>query len=92
MSKLVYGKNNQVRFENEAEKQEALRYLSTSENVKMVLENNQEQGAWASEKRFHFKSENGIPECLMRNMTPGRGSLFGRINCGELYDEVMALK
>lgn len=93
MSKLIYGKNGQVRFNNEEEKQEAFNYLLTSDNVDIfVHEDNQNQGAWASEERIHFYREEGIPECLKRNMTAGNSSLYGRINCKELCDEVRALK
>jgi len=92
MSKLEYGKNGQVRFNNEVEKQEAFRYLLTSDNVKFVHEDNQDQGAWAPEERIHFISEQGVPECLKRNMTAGNGSLYGRINCKELCDEIGARK
>jgi len=88
MNKLVYGKNGQVVFHNEEEKQEAIQYMRTSDNVKFVYENNQEQGAWGPEKRIHFINENGVPESLKRNMTTGRSGLYGRINCEELYDEV----
>lgn len=93
MSKLVYGKKGQVRFDNEDEKQEAFQYLLTSSNVDIfVHEDNQEQGAWASEERIHFYNETGVPECLKRNMTAGNGSLYGRINCKELCDELRAIK
>jgi len=92
MSKLVYGKNGQVEFENEIEKQAAFQYLLTSDNVKFVHENNQEQGAWGPEKRIHFKRELGVPESLKRNMTAGRPGLYGRINCKELCEEIRKLR
>ena len=93
MSKLLYGKNDQVRFLNEAEKKEAFNYLLTSSNVDIsVHERNEEQGAWASEDRIHFFTEHGVPECLKRNMTAGKGGIYGRINCKELCDEIRALK
>ncbi|MED4273154.1 hypothetical protein [Weissella confusa] len=92
MSKLVYGKKGQVRFENEAEKQEAFEYLLTSPNVKFVHENNQDQGAWGPEKRILFKSEEGIPDSLKRNMTAGVSGIFGRINSRELWEELKNLK
>ena len=45
MGKLVFGKNGQVHFNNENEKQEAIEYLLTSDNVDFdVHEDNQEQG------------------------------------------------
>lgn len=92
MSKLVYGARNQVRFESEEEKQEALAYLTTSTNVELRLERNDEQGAWGQEKRIHFYSEDGVPEGLLRNWTAGTGSVLGRINAADFYDEVEALR
>ena len=42
MSKLVYGKDRQVHFDNEAEKKEAIEYILTSPNVNFrIHENNQ---------------------------------------------------
>ena len=89
MSKLVYGKNGQVHFENEEEKREAIDYLLTSSNVDFnIHEDNQNQGAWASEERIHFFSEEGVPESLKKIMTAGRSGLYGRINCKEFCDEL----
>ena len=92
MSKLVYGKNGQLRFKSEEEKKEAIEYILTSPNVNFrVHENNQEQGAWGPEERIHFKTGIGVPECLKRNMTAGNGSLYGRINCKEFCNEIRAM-
>ncbi len=92
MCKLIYGKNNQLVFKNEKEKQEAINYILTSPNVDFnIHEENQLQGAWAPEDRIHFKSEIGVPECLKRNMTAGRDGLYGRINCKEFCDEIRNL-
>ncbi len=91
MSKLVYGKNGQVRFANEDEKMEAIEYILTSSNVDFdVHEDNQNQGAWAPEERIHFKNEEGVPESLKKLMTAGRPGLYGRINCKEFCEEVRA--
>lgn len=93
MSKLVYGKKGQVAFSSEEEKAEAFEYLLTSDNVDIfVHENNQEQGAWASEERIHFLREEGVPECLKRQMTAGKAGIYGRINCKELCDEIRNAK
>lgn len=96
MSKLVYGENGQVRFFSEEEKREAIDYiLNNPQNVDFTIhENNQNQGAWGSEDRIHFKREEGVPECLKRNMTAGRSGLYGRINCKEFCKELrqIALK
>jgi hypothetical protein len=89
MSKLCYGREKQVCFKDEKEKREAFEYMLTSTNVNInVHEDNQNQGAWASEDRIHFKNEEGVPDCLKRQMTAGRPGLYGRINCKELCDEL----
>lgn len=91
MSKLVFGKNGQVRFDNEQEKREAIEYLLTSPNVDFdVHEDNQNQGAWAPEERIHFKEEEGVPESLKKIMTAGRPGIYGRINCKEFCEELRA--
>lgn len=90
MSKLTYGRNRQVKFFSEAEKEEAINYiLNTPSNVDFnVHENNYEQGAWGSEDRIIFYHEYGIPECLKRQLTAGNGSCYGRINCKEFCEEI----
>lgn len=71
MSKLVFGKNGQVRFDSEEELRTAVDYILNSSNVEFdIHEDNQNQGAWAPEERIHFKEESGVPDCLKRNMTP----------------------
>ena len=92
MSKLVYGARGQVRFNSEPEKREALEYLTTSPDVELRFERNDEQGAWGPEKRIHFYSVDGVPEGLLRNWTVGTGRVLGRINAADLYDEVKALR
>lgn len=89
MSKLIYGKNGQVQFNNESEKKEAMDYILNSSNVDFrIHENNQNQGAWGPEDRIHFKHEEGVPDCLKRNMTAGNNSYYGRINCKEFCEEL----
>jgi len=93
MTKLVYGKNGQVRFRSEEEKKEAFEYLINSPDVEFHDEQNQDHGAWGPEKRIHFRTQTGVPEGLVRNWTAGRGSgLVARINCAELYDEILPLR
>lgn len=90
MSKLIYGRNQQVQFFSEEEKKEAIDYiLNNPENVDFnIHEHNEQQGAWAPEDRIHFKSEEGVPYCLKRQMTAGRGDMYGRINCKEFCEEI----
>ena len=89
MSKLVYGKNGQVHFDNESEKKEAIEYILTSSNVDFdIHEDNQDQGAWGPEERIHFRSEEGVPNSLKKLMTAVRPGLYGRINCKEFCEEL----
>ena len=92
MAKLTFGRNGQVRFNSEEELNEAVEYILNSSNVDFVHEDNQDQGAWGSEERIHFRSEYGVPECLKRNMTAGRGNLYGRINCKEFVEYLRKFK
>lgn len=92
MSKLTYGRHRHIQFKNESEKLEAFDYLTTSADVEFRYEENDEQGAWAPEKRIHFYSEVGVPDSLRRHWTAGTGPVLGRINAGDLYDEVHALR
>lgn len=90
MSKLIYGKNNQVEFLNEIEKTDAINYLINSDNVQRVHEHNENQGAWGSEKRFLIKEDDpNMPMGVRRNLTAGNSAYYGRINCKELYDEIV---
>lgn len=91
MEKLVFGKKQQVRFNSEEELRIAIDYILSSDNVDFnVHEDNQNQGAWAPEERIHFKKQDGVPECLQRNMTAGKAGIYGRINCKEFCDSVRA--
>lgn len=89
MSNLVFGKNEQVRFDSEEELRIAVDYILSSDNVDFEIhEDNHNQGAWGPEERIHFKSGQGIPDCLKRNMTAGKAGIYGRINCKEFCDIV----
>ncbi len=89
MSKLIYGRKGQVRFNSEEEKKEAMEYILTSPNINFqVHENNQDQGAWGPEDRIHIKREEGVPESLKRIKTAGKQGIYGRINCKEFCEEL----
>ena len=84
MAKLIYGRNKQVKFDSEDELNEAIDYILNSSNVNYgIHEDNQNQGAWGSEDRIHFKTLDGVPDCLLKNMTAGNKGVAGRINCKE---------
>ena len=92
MPQLVFGVKGQVRFYSEEELNVAIEYILNSDNVDFnIHEDNQEQGAWSSEERIHFRREEGVPECLKRNMTAGKPGIYGRINCKEFCEMIRRL-
>lgn len=58
----------------------------------MSVEDNQDQSAWGQEHRIIFKSQYGIPECLLRNMIKGNGRCFGRINRKDFFEEIQIVR
>ena len=61
MYKQSFGKNQQIQFANEHEYYKFLGFLAKSDgSTSLVLEHNEEQGAWGSENRIqiYFKSSN----------------------------------
>lgn len=80
---------NKYNFKMIRKSRNLLIILNTPSNVDFKIhEDNQNQGAWGPEERIHFYSEEGGPECLKRQMTAGRGDLYGRINCKEFCEEL----
>ena len=80
---------NKYNFKMIRKSRNLLIILNTPTNVDFKIhEDNQNQGAWGPEERIHFYSEEGVPECLKRQMTAGRGDLYGRINCKEFCEEL----
>lgn len=80
---------NKYNFKMIRKSRNLLIILNTPSNVDFKIhEDNQNQGAWVPEERIHFYSEEGVPECLKRQMTAGRGDLYGRINCKEFCEEL----
>ena len=80
---------NKYNFKMIRKSRNLLIILNTPSNLDFKIhEDNQNQGAWGPEERIHFYSEEGVPECLKRQMTAGRGDLYGRINCKEFCEEL----
>ena len=58
---LIFGKNSQVSFKDDAEKYSFIGYLTKSV-VFIQWENNDQQGAWGKEGRMAFTTADGL--CL----------------------------
>ena len=55
MYKQSFGKNQQIQFANEHEYYKFLGFLAKSDgSTSLVLEHNEEQGAWGSENRIQI--------------------------------------
>ncbi len=89
-SSLQYGRNKQLTFSCESEFFESLGVLAKPGITKLVNENNQDQGAWGSERRIHIYSDlHKFTAALRSAFTPGTGNILERINCNEFVDELI---
>lgn len=90
MFKSNFGTKDQVVFGNKAEYYELIGYLaSNKDNVKIVWEDNDEQGAWAAEGRIHFyKTPPGSLRAQLK-YTAGRGAVVSRVNCNEFVEHII---
>ncbi|ELF2320281.1 hypothetical protein RBO56_000684 [Campylobacter lari] len=85
MLSLYYGKNNQIKFKNEAQIFEALGYLCRNSGATSLhYEKNSLQGAYGDEGRIHFYIDNPkIPGCF--TFTIGTGNIKSRVNCNDFF-------
>lgn len=90
MYKTSFGTNMppQINFENPSEYYRALGYLAKSDGSSSIhWENNEQQGAWASEGRIHFYiSDPNIPGYF--KLTAGTGKAIHRTNCNEFIEHI----
>lgn len=90
MYKEKLGIKDQLTFSNESEYYEFLGYLSKNDgSVKIVWEDNDEQGAWGKEGRI-LLFENP-PQSLSAQLTftAGNGNIQHRINCNEFVENII---
>ena len=85
-----YGKKNQVRFANDHEYYRFLGFLAKSDgSTKIVYEQNDLQGAWASENRIQFFIEPPTPIASNVSLTAGVGNIKYRVNCNDFLQEII---
>ena len=90
MYKQYFGTKNQVHFASENEYYEALGYLAKSDGTtSIVLENNQDQGAWSYEKRIHIYTDD-FPFTENFRLTAGTGNIRNRVNCNEYIENIVS--
>ncbi|MGL5723626.1 hypothetical protein [Cetobacterium sp.] len=85
--KLRFGRTNIVSFKTKEDFFYTLGFLAKPGRVKLVWENNQNQGAWGSEGRIQcFKDIDKFPIELSTKMSEGIGNILKRINCNEYVE------
>lgn len=83
MAQLIFGKSitRKIIFASDSEFFEALGFLcNANNNIKLVLENNQLQGAWAHEGRMEFFLNRIYPSYFANSFTAGVGRKLFRTN------------
>jgi len=89
MYQSTFGSKQQVKFNNEHEYYELLGFLAKSDRTSsLVLEHNEEQGAWGSEGRIQFFIDN-LPFSANLLTTAGTGNIKSRVNCNEFIDNLI---
>lgn len=88
MCKQSYGTQGQISFNSDTEYYQALGYLAKSDGTtSLTWENNQNQGAWGSEGRIHFYTDNPKITGYFRH-TKGTGNIISRVNCNEFLSNL----
>jgi hypothetical protein len=90
MYRNSFGTKDQVRFDTEADYYEFLGYLAKDDGTtKLVLERNDEQGAWAEEGRIQFYvTQPGALHAKLSH-TIGTGSIVSRVNCNDFLYHIV---
>ncbi|OSI09793.1 hypothetical protein [Neisseria zoodegmatis] len=91
--KKNFGRNNQINCSC-GDYYKFIGYLASHpEDVKLVFENNSEQGAWGNEGRIQFTSDFVRKYFKPRgiNVTSGIGNIDSRLNCNAFFQELILL-
>lgn len=89
MAQLIFGKSltRKIIFASDSEFFEALGFLcNANNNIKLVLERNDQQGAWAPEGRMEFFLDRNYPLYFANSFTAGVGRKIHRTNNTEYCD------
>lgn len=87
MYQSSFGTIGQIKFANEHEYYTFLGYLAKSDgSTSLTWENNEQQGAWASEGRIQILKP--LPYSFNVSLTAGVGNIVARINCNEFIENI----
>lgn len=92
MFKNSFGTHGQLTFNDEHEFYRFLGYLARSNGeTSLVLEHNEQQGAWGSEGRIQIHTSDFSTKWPVFSTTAGNGgNVLSRINCNEFIKEIVA--
>lgn len=90
---LTYGTKNQISFRSLNDFYESLGFLCRNKGMTSIQwENNENQGAWASEGRIHFYyTIDNVPYYFSNAFTAGTGNIINRVNCNEYINKIIEL-
>ena len=90
MTKLIFGKNQQIQFASDNEFFEALGFLSKNDGTTSIhWEHNENQGAWGIEGRIHcYQNIVRFPAYFSNAFTAGVNNIVHRINCNEYIEYI----
>lgn len=84
MKKLIFGKNNQLKFATRNELSYFIGVLASGKYTSIHWEHNELQNAWGSEGRIHIYNDiDSFPQGVRDSFTAGTGRILFRINCNE---------
>lgn len=89
MAQLIFGKSltRKIIFASDNDFFESLGFLcNVNNNIKLVLERNDQQGAWAPEGRMEFFLDRNYPQYFVNSFTAGVGRKIHRTNNTEYCD------
>lgn len=85
----IFGTQNQIQFNNEADYYEFLGYLAKEDGTtKVVWEANDKQGAWGQEGRIQFYVVQPTALAAKLRHTKGTGNITSRVNCNEFVEHI----
>ncbi len=90
MSKRIFGKNEQVIFNNNNEYYELIGFLAKNDNsTQLKWEHNDVKGtAWGKEGRIEFFKEVESLSCSIKHTAGNGGRVLSRVNCNDFIQHI----
>jgi hypothetical protein len=90
MYKTFFGSKKQITFPTVSSYYEFIGYLAKDDgSSRIVMENNDDQGAWGREGRIEFLNDIPIELTVTMKHTAGNSNIRSRVNCNEFIDDLI---